>query len=77
MIKPVETVDVTVNCALCGGINVLTLEVEAWEAYKRGESHVQALFPDLSVEDRELLCTRTCAECWKKTFPESDQNENE
>jgi hypothetical protein len=53
-----------IQCQTCKEIKILEVEPEAFEKYKRGESHVQKLFPNLSIEERELLISRTCGPCF-------------
>jgi hypothetical protein len=53
-----------VQCQTCKEIKTLEVEPEAFEKYKRGEGYVQKLFPHLSIDERELLISRTCGPCF-------------
>jgi hypothetical protein len=36
---------------------------------------VQSIFKDLGADERELLISGTCGECWDKLFPKEDEGE--
>lgn len=61
--------NVIVNCPYCGKESNVLLTPEQWSRYNRylsGKGHIQNALPDLSAEERELLITGICEECWKK-----------
>ncbi len=57
---------VTVDCKHCEK----TFEIEClainYKDWKKGKEVAQDAFPYLSAEERELLVSGTCDECWKK-----------
>lgn len=61
----------TPACRLCGTPSVLHLRAMSVEKYRNG-ALVQDAFPDLSLDDRELLISGTHPECWNNLFPEED-----
>jgi len=62
-------------CPFHNGPN-LPIEVDrtAWVLLEAGHGHVQDLFPDLSVDEREMIQTGICPECWDSLFTETDDN---
>jgi hypothetical protein len=44
--------------------------VESWQA---GEI-IQVAFPDMSIDDREILISGTHPACWNKLFPEEGES---
>jgi len=62
-----EKVRIETRCPFCGQ----THEVEVYEAdYMAWEfgATAQEAFPYLSADDRELLISGICSECWARTF---------
>ena len=68
----------SVDCRLCNQFFQIpaTLEQQAELDKPRAERMLmQDIFPDLSITDRELLISGTCAECWDKMFPTDGEQE--
>jgi hypothetical protein len=61
------TVDLLGNCILCKEAFSLNVRVDAYVRWVNGES-VQSAFSEISRENRELLISGTCGECWLKMF---------
>jgi hypothetical protein len=59
---------VTVTCAMCEGKTVITMPSESYHKW-RGGTLLQVAAPMVSVDDRELLISRTCDKCWDELFP--------
>lgn len=62
-----------VNCKSCGNKVVLhaTEEQEKfWQTVKndRDRPHVQHIFPQMPPEEREMLISGICPDCWNKLF---------
>ena len=53
------------NCLMCGNIFELKVETAQFLRWITGE-HVQVAFPQLSADQRELLISSTCGECYDK-----------
>jgi hypothetical protein len=51
-------------CEKCYELNVSTKRFALW---KKGEL-IQDVMPELSADERELLISGTCGECWDKMF---------
>jgi len=65
---------VHVECRTCRGTTSLTVDKDKYEEWRRG-ALVQNCFPDMSVEDRELLVSQTCDKCWQEMFPAEEGDE--
>ena len=63
-----ETIRIETRCPFCGQ----THEVEVYENDYRGWELLgmpaQRAFPYLSADDREMLISGICPECWARTF---------
>jgi hypothetical protein len=68
------------TCPFCGQVHespVFTLKKwDAWlEARKRG-AHVQSFWPELSPAEREeFFVSGVCDACWKRTFTETEEED--
>jgi hypothetical protein len=70
-----ETIVVkTKTCTVCGEYEVWSLDRKAVESWQAGE-YIQNAFPEMSMQDREVLITGTHPACWDKLFPEEDESE--
>jgi hypothetical protein len=70
-----ETIVVkTKTCTVCGEYEVWSLDRKAVESWQAGE-YIEIAFPEMSLEDREVLITGTHPACWDKLFPEEDESE--
>lgn len=61
--------DISIKCPCCGKAGNVFLTIEQslrYKLFKDGVGHIQDLLSDLSKDDRELLLTGICPECWKK-----------
>lgn len=61
------TVNMTCDCPFCGTSNDVLVETEGLKAWHNGIK-IQDALPDLTPEERELLITGICPECWNKSF---------
>lgn len=72
-------INLTVECRRCASSSLI--QCEGWQVVEmskpRGERMLmQDIFPNLSIEDRELLISGTCNTCWQELFG-SDEDEEE
>lgn len=65
-----------IECKCWNCKRVFTIECDSgdYDAWKDGEL-IQESLHYLSADDRELLISNTCGECWDKMFGPSDSNE--
>lgn len=62
-----DKVTIKVTCPKCGKIYKVRVYPEDWEDYQNGKL-VQDAFPYLSADERELLISKICPDCWDKLF---------
>lgn len=66
------TETITVTCGICRTAQPpIVVPKAAYMAWKGG-AYVQDAFPTLSVDERELLISRTCPVCWDDMFAEEE-----
>ena len=64
----------TKPCLVCDKYEVWSLDREAVTRWRGGEN-IQDAFPDMKLEDREVLISGTHPACWDKLFAgEGDNN---
>lgn len=62
-------------CPGCKGttmIEVTDAQFNEWHRPKSQRRKVQEIFPNLTVDDREMLMTGWCPPCWDKAFGDPD-----
>ena len=70
-----ETIAVkTKTCGVCDEYELWVLDRAAVERWQAGE-YIQNAFPDMSMEDREILISGTHPACWDKLFPKEEDDE--
>ena len=62
------TAVVAVPCRMCDTVHDLTVNVEGFVNWQSGQL-IQNALPELSADERELLISGTCDECWQQLFP--------
>ena len=62
----------TVTCPRCGKKNKLAVPLAGLKKYQEG-APVQAAFPDLSAEHREMLISGLCLGCQDEVFKEDEE----
>lgn len=62
MMTVVET-----TCPCCGAVHILVVPVKGLREWEQGMC-VQHAFPHLTPNERELLITGICADCWDSAF---------
>jgi hypothetical protein len=67
--QTMETVIVPAACHMCREVYCVEVDAVGYEQWKAGEL-IQNALPTLSAEERELLISKTCDDCWNKLFPE-------
>ena len=52
--------------------------MEKYTSWKDGSEYIQDIMPELSADDRELLISNTCGNCWIEIFgTEEDEDYGE
>jgi len=65
-----------IKCQCCNNIKCITMTTDSIISYENG-ALVQDAFDYLSADDRELIISRTCSDCWNKLFGEDSQEEDQ
>jgi hypothetical protein len=65
--------NIDVTCWKCNTEHLIFVDREAYENWQNGELIQDALFM-LSADEREMLMSGTCGECWDKLFPNEDED---
>lgn len=63
------------TCVVCGEIKSVHCSPEEFDAWLHG-ALIQAAMPNTPKEERELLVSGTCGECWQRMFSEQAQEED-
>lgn len=62
-----ETTIITRPCPECQRTNEVEVKVEDYVSWRNG-MHIQHAFPYLNSDDREVLMTGICPECWDTLY---------
>ncbi len=62
---------IKVECRLCHTVKELEVDEQAYTNWKNGML-IQRAFPTMSMDDRELLISKTCGKCWNEIFGEEE-----
>lgn len=68
--------EISNKCPMCGKESVVSITPKQEIGYlffREGIGHIQDLLPDLSANDREILMTGICPDCWKKMEDDEDE----
>lgn len=57
----------------CGSYDDVVQKIAAW----RAGSLIQRVFPELNADERELMISGTCGECWNIMFAEEEEDKEE
>lgn len=65
MVKITDCLKVTATCPFCGKVSTLYID-DIWNygEWVEGNLSVQEAFPEFTPEERELLLTGICSDCW-------------
>ena len=63
----------SVRCDHCEKVHTFGYSAQGFALWKNGEL-IQNALPELSAEERELLISRTCGDCWDEMFPEDSED---
>lgn len=61
-----EMMNVETVCPSCGGKHFVRVNREHFKAWREDGVLIQQAMPELSADDRELLISGICADCWEK-----------
>ena len=61
-------------CPKCNKLQTVKVEQSQYYRWMAGEN-IQIAFPELSANQREILMSGICPECWEDIFPNEDEEE--
>lgn len=61
-------------CPICGKVSYIDVPFEGYLAYMQGEPIIKC-FPSLSADEREMLISGVCPQCWDEMFPPEEDEE--
>lgn len=64
-------------CPFCGRVNEVIVENSDFIDWQFNAYHVQDAFPYLTAEEREVLISGICKDCWYNTFHEEEEEDDE
>lgn len=77
MTNTIDMVSITATCPICGHSNTIMVYSDDYDRWQNG-GLAQDCFPYLSAEDREMLISGICPECWDRMFGgDEDEDEDE
>jgi hypothetical protein len=56
------------KCNECGYYVIISGNSQQWLEYDEGEILIQNIFPEISAEDREIMLSGICGDCFDKIF---------
>lgn len=59
--------EISIACVFCKKYHIIKVSEKGYKKWKAGEL-IQRALPKLSADERELLISGTCQECWDKSF---------
>lgn len=62
------------ECPICHKLQTIEVQVSQYNRWMAGEN-IQIAFPNLTPDQREILMSGICPECWEKIFPDEDEEE--
>ena len=62
---------IAVRCVMCHTDHVVDVPRGGFFAWKRG-AFIQDAMPEVSPDDRELLISKICGDCFEATFGEAE-----
>ncbi len=71
-----ETGTVIVPCRMCGKRYTLNVNIEHLRKWQKG-TLIQDALTELDKDQRELLISNTCGDCWNKLFASDEEEEDD
>lgn len=67
--------DIITQCPFCGTAHVITVRFGDYAIWKYGGLSAQDVFPYLSADEREMLISGICPDCWDEMFGDEDNED--
>lgn len=55
------------QCPVCGVVQTLQVKEKDFLRWKSG-ARIQEAFPELSADEREILLSGVCPDCWERMY---------
>lgn len=68
--------NVIVDCIYCRKRFEIKTTVEAFNKWQHEGVNIQDAMPELNANERELLMSNICPECWNKIFPPEEEEKS-
>lgn len=65
---------VKTTCPICHCDTYLQVDAEGYARWQAGEL-IQVAMPDLDADEREMLISGVCPDCWDDMFGDEDEDE--
>lgn len=75
MVAATRQWNLDIQCRMCGVDYIVFVNKDDFKDWYIGGVHAQEAFPYLSANERELLLSETCGECFDKMFAPLDNDE--
>lgn len=66
-----------IRCRLCNKLHRIKVNKTRYLYYLMGKGLIQDLLPENTPEERELIISQTCNDCWQDLFAEYEEEEYE
>jgi hypothetical protein len=63
-----EKINIPTTCPQCNKITNVEMTIDQHYKWVNNIGHIQHIFPEKSMDERELLISGICGECWKNIF---------
>lgn len=71
-----KEVTIITACPICGRVNEIATNEEDYFDWSFDGVLAQDAFPYLSADEREMLVSGICPDCWNRMFPAEDEDED-
>lgn len=66
-----EVLTVSTTCVWCGKEHLTEMPIDKYRRWHDGE-HLQKVFPDWTPDQREIVISGTCPQCWDQHMSDED-----
>ena len=66
------TATICVQCPSCNEVSEVLAPVDGFRRWQAGEL-IQDALPELTPDEREILISGICNDCWKEMFGENEE----
>lgn len=72
-----EIITLKIKCNICNAEYYIRVKKKDYELYKNSDMHIQDIFPYLTPDERELIISHVCGECFDELFNDIEDEEDE